>query len=73
MYYSLAIIISIYFSFVHSYKPVVLLHGIMTGAEIMELIKNRIQEVGNFSTIPILLLLKLHYLSRNILEPLSII
>lgn len=29
----------------HAFKPVVLIHGIMTGSESMELIRNRIEEV----------------------------
>ena len=34
------------FDLVISYKPVILLHGILTGSESMELIKSRIQEVS---------------------------
>lgn len=34
--------------FTLAYKPVILLHGIMTGYETMELIKSRIQEVSTY-------------------------
>lgn len=35
-----------YLPLVVSYKPVILLHGVMTGFDSMELIKSRIEEVS---------------------------
>ncbi|XP_072389371.1 lysosomal thioesterase PPT2 homolog [Diabrotica undecimpunctata] len=35
---------SVVYTLTHGYKPVILLHGVMTGAESMELIKKRIEE-----------------------------
>lgn len=39
---------------VHCYKPVILLHGILTGYGSMELIKARILEVTSFCIVKIL-------------------
>lgn len=45
MHCSLIIILCTFISFITAYKPVILLHGILTGWETMEVIKSRIQEV----------------------------
>lgn len=38
-------------TFVESYKAVVILHGIMTGADSMKIIEDRIKEVGSAALI----------------------
>lgn len=43
--YKILIFISYCVNFGLSYKPVILLHGILTGSHTMEIIKNRIEEV----------------------------
>ncbi|KAF7272674.1 hypothetical protein GWI33_014576 [Rhynchophorus ferrugineus] len=42
--YKILVFISACVSFALTYKPVVLLHGILTGSQTMEIIKNRIEE-----------------------------
>lgn len=47
MYYLISFVVICFSSLVVAYKPVVLLHGILTGSESMELIKSRIEEVSS--------------------------
>jgi hypothetical protein len=42
-------VIFTYLFIVYAYKPVFLMHGIMTGSLSMDLIKTRIEEVSIFS------------------------
>lgn len=46
--YKLVILLFTHLISAHCYKPVILLHGILTGYESMELIKARILEVTSF-------------------------
>lgn len=41
------LLLSIFNNYVESYHAVVVIHGVLTGSDSMELISNRIQEVSN--------------------------
>lgn len=64
----LFVFLTIFIVLTYSYKPVILLHGILTGPNTMEIIKARIEEVKE----KLLMLNEIHTIvlfpNRNILE-----